>query len=160
MIFAFGTIHGGTADNIIPDEVTLSGSIRTATPEERTAAIEAFEKIVQGVTATAGGQYSLDIELQNPSIYNNPDMVVLLKSAGAKVLGVDKVHEYTQIRTGGDDAAYFQQKVPGVYWVLGVRNEEEGFDKPHHSPYFNFDDSLLALGAAVQAQAVTDFLNS
>ncbi|UCF98654.1 MAG: amidohydrolase [Spirochaetaceae bacterium] len=160
IIFAFGTIHGGTADNIIPDEVSLSGSIRTATPEERTAAIEAFEKIVQGITATAGGQYSLEIELQNPSIYNDPGLVALLKSAGAKVLGADKINEYTQIRTGGDDAAYFQQKVPGVYWVLGVRNEEKGYDKPHHSPYFDFDDSLLALGAAVQAQAVTDFLDT
>ena len=158
MIFAFGTIHGGTADNIVPDEVALTGSIRTATPQERQGAIEAFERIVTGIAQSAGGEYSLDIELQNPSIYNDPDMVTLLKKAGAKVMGEDKIFEYSQIRTGGDDAAYFQQKVPGVYWVLGVRNEAKGFDKPHHNPYFDFDDANLALGAAVQAQAVTDFL--
>ncbi|HEC61195.1 MAG TPA: amidohydrolase [bacterium] len=158
MIFAFGTIHGGTADNIVPDEVTLTGSIRTATPQELRESIEAFKRIVAGIAQSVGGEYSLDIELQNPSIYNDPDMVSLLKSAGAKVMGADKVFEYSQIRTGGDDAAFFQQKIPGVYWVLGVQNEAKGFDKPHHNAYFDFDDANLALGAAVQAQAVTDFL--
>ena len=75
-----------------------------------------------------------------------------------EVMDADKVFEYSQIRTGGDDAAFFQQKIPGVYWVLGVQNEAKGFDKPHHNAYFDFDDANLALGAAVQAQAVTDFL--
>jgi len=158
MVFAFGTIHGGTADNIIPDEVSLSGSIRTATPEDRQKAIEDFERIVRGVADTAGGAYQLDIEMQNPSIYNTPEMVDLLKSAGAKVAGAEKVHEFTQIMPGGDDAAYFHQKVPGVYWLLGARNEAKGFVQPGHSPYFDFDEDAMPLGAAVQAQAVTDFL--
>jgi amidohydrolase len=159
LVFGFGTVHGGTADNIIPDEVSLSGSIRTATPEGRQKAIEDFRRIVEGVCRTAGGSHRLDIEIQNPSIYNDPGLVELLKAAGAKVLGADRVHEYRQIMPGGDDAALFQQKVPGVYWLLGARNEAKGFDKPGHSPYFDFDEDVLPLGAAVHAQAVADFLN-
>jgi amidohydrolase len=158
-IFGFGTIEGGTADNIIPEQVSLSGSIRTATPEEREKAIQDFERIVRGITAAAGGGYQLDIEYANPSIYNDPTLVDLLKSSGAAVLGASNVHEYTTIMAGGDDAAYFQQQVPGVYWLLGTRNEEKGFDKPLHNPYFDFDEDVLALGAAIQAQAVTDFLS-
>ena len=158
MVFGFGTIHGGTADNIIPDEVALSGSIRTATPEARQKAVGDFERIVEGICRAAGGSYSLDIEIQNPSIYNDPQLVSLLKAAGAKVLGADKVHEFTQIMSGGDDAALFHQKVPGAYWLLGARNEAAGFDKPGHSPYFDFDETAMPYGAAVQAQAVTDFL--
>ena len=57
-----------------------------------------------------------------------------------------------------DDAALFHQKVPGVYWQLGARTEAKGFDKPGHSPYFDFDEDALPLGAAVHAQAVEDFL--
>ena len=160
MIFAFGTIQGGTADNIIPDQVTLSGSIRTATPEDLEQAIQDFERIVQGITTTAGGKYKLDLRSGNPSIYNDPALVELLKSSGAAVLGGDNVRELASIFPGGDDAAYFQQKVPGVYWFLGIENKEKGFDKPLHNPYFDFDEDVLALGAAVQAQAVTDFLLS
>jgi amidohydrolase len=158
IVFAFGTIHGGTADNIIPDEVVLSGSIRTATPEDREKAIEDFQRIVKGIADTAGGSHQLDIELQNPSMYNAPEMVDLLKSSAAKVIGEHKVNEFNQIMPGGDDAAYFQQKVPGVYWILGARNEDKGFVQPGHSPFFDFDEDALPIGAAVQAQAVTDFL--
>ena len=158
LVFGFGAVHGGTADNIIPDEVRLTGSIRAADPEARTQAIEGFRRIVEGVCRSAGGAHRLDIEIQNPSIYNDPDMVGLLKAAGAKVLGADNVREYQQILSGGDDAALFHQKVPGVYWLLGARNEAKGFDKPGHSPCFDFDEEALPLGAAVHAQAVEDFL--
>lgn len=159
-IFAFGTIQGGTADNIIPDQVVLTGSIRTPNPDDLERAIQDFERIVQGITTTAGGKYQLDLVPGNPSIYNDPAMVGLLKSAGASVLGAENVHEFAATQAGGDDAAFFQQRVPGVYWKLGTGNEEKGFDKPLHNPYFDFDEEVLALGAAVQAQAVTDFLLS
>jgi amidohydrolase len=159
-VFGIGSIHGGTADNIIPEQVTLSGTIRTATPEDRGKAIQDLERIVQGVATAAGGQYRLDVELQNPSIENDPGLVELLRSAGASIVGANNVHEFTVIRAGGDDAAYFQQRVPGAYWFLGTRSEEKGFDQPLHSPTFDFDEDVLAVGAAVQAQAVTDFLFS
>ena len=85
-------------------------------------------------------------------------MVEQLKASGAKVLGAQNVREYEQIMPGGDDAALFHQKVPGVYWQLGARNEAKGFDKPGHSPLFDFDEDALPLGAAVHAQAVEGFL--
>jgi amidohydrolase len=160
MIFGYGTIHGGSADNIVPDEVTLTGSIRTATPEDRESALADFERIVKGVVGSAGGSYTLKVEIQNPSIYNDPKLVPLVKRAGAGILGEDNVQEFSWIFPGGADAAFFQQKVPGLYWYLGTRNEQRGFDKPHHNPYFDFDERMLALGAAVQAQIITDFLNS
>ncbi len=159
-IFAFGTIQGGTANNVIPEQVTLSGTIRTATPEEREKAIQDFERIVRGIAMAAGGKYKLDIEMGYPSIYNNPALAEQIKSTGASILGAEKVHEFTTILAGGDDAAYFQQQVPGVYWRLGTGSKEKGFDKPLHNPHFDFDEEVLALGAAVQAQAVTDFLLS
>jgi len=160
MIFAFGTIQGGTAANIVPDQVTLSGSVRTATPEDLEKAIQDFERILQGITTTAGGTHKLDLVSGNPSIYNDLALVDLIKSSGAMVLGEDNVHELATVIPVGDDAACFQQRVPGVYWLLGTENKGKGFDKPLHSPYFDFDEDVLALGAAVHAQVATDFLLS
>jgi amidohydrolase len=91
---------------------------------------------------------------------NDPELVSLWRSAATKVVGAQRVIEHDGIMTGGDDAAYFQQRVPGVYWWLGIANAEKGFDQPLHSPHFDFDEELLALGAAVQAQAAVDFLES
>lgn len=158
MVFGFGTIAGGTKDNIIPDQVRLSGTIRTTSPDKRERAIEAFERIVQATVAAVGGGYELRIHDRTPSVYNDEALVGLLLSAGGTVLGKENVHALTVVFPAGDDAAYFHQRVPGVYWFLGIRNEGEGFDKPLHNPYFDFDEHVLALGAAVQAQVVRDYL--
>ena len=87
-------------------------------------------------------------------------IVPLVKKAGAKIPGERNVQEFSWIFPSGDDAAFFQQQVPSLYWYLGTRNKEKDFDKPHHKPYFDFDETILALGAAVQAQVVTDFLKT
>lgn len=160
MIFAFGKIHAGTANNIIPDHAVLSGTIRAATPDARQKGIDDFERMVDGITSAAGGSYSLEVQLCNPSIYNDPEMVSLLQKSAAKVMGEDAINELPHIMPGGDDAAFFQQKAPGAYWILGARNEAKGFDKPGHSPYYDFDEDALPVGAAVHAQAVTDYLGT
>ena len=58
----------------------------------------------------------------------------------------------------GEDVAYFHQRVPGVRWLLGVRNEELGFTHPLHSPLFDFNEAVMPLAAAIHAQAAADFL--
>jgi metal-dependent amidase/aminoacylase/carboxypeptidase family protein len=158
MIFDFCAVHGGTAGNIVPDEVNLKGGLRVSSPELLEEMIGRFEHMLQGIVENAGGTYSLDLQKGYPTIYNNPDLVKLWQSAAAKVVEEDNVVIHDRIVTGGDDAAYFQQKVPGVYWFLGVHNERAGYTEPLHSPYFDFNEEVLALGAAVQAQVVMKYL--
>lgn len=158
MIFDFCAVHGGTAGNIVPDEVNLKGGLRVSSPELLEEMIGRFEHMLQGIVENAGGTYSLDLQKGYPTIYNNPDLVKLWQSAAATVVEEDNVVIHDRIVTGGDDAAYFQQKVPGVYWFLGVHNERAGYTEPLHSPYFDFNEEVLALGAAVQAQVVMKYL--
>jgi amidohydrolase len=91
---------------------------------------------------------------------NDPGLGELWQIAAAKVVGADNVVEHDSIMTGGDDAAYYQQRVPGVYWWLGIRNEEKGFVQPLHSPNFNFNEEVLVIGAAVQVQVAFDYLKA
>jgi len=160
LIFEFVSIHGGTAGNIVPPEVILEGGIRVFSSELLERMMQPFEALIRGVVEPAGGSYHLEMEKGYPTIMNDPHLVSLLKKAAAKVVGEEQVIDYDKIMTAGDDAAYFQQRVPGVYWWLGIANAAEGFDQPLHSPHFNFAEELLAVGAAVQAQAVMDFLEA
>jgi len=160
LIFEFVSIHGGTAGNIVPPEVILEGGIRVSSSELLERMMQRFEALIRGVVEPAGGSYHLEMEKGYPTIMNDPHLVSLLKKAAAKVVGEEQVIDYDKIMTAGDDAAYFQQRVPGVYWWLGIANAAEGFDQPLHSPHFNFAEELLAVGAAVQAQAVMDFLEA
>jgi amidohydrolase len=158
LIFEFASIHGGTVGNIVPPEVVLKGGIRVSSPELLEQMIRRFDALIKGIVESAGGSYSLEMEKGYPTIINDPQLVSLWKEAAKKVVGEQRVVEYDRIMTGGDDAAYFQQRVPGVYWWLGISNEKEGYTQPLHSPHFDFSEEVLPIGAAVQAQAVADFL--
>jgi len=160
LIFEFASIHGGTVGNIVPPEVVLEGSIRVSSPEQLERMIQSFETLIRGVVEAAGGSYTLDTQKGYPTIMNDPQLVSLLMRAAKKVVGAQQVIEYDRIMTGGDDAAYFQQRVPGVYWWLGIANAEKGFNQPLHSPHFDFSEEVLAVGAAVQGQTVMDFLET
>jgi len=160
LIFEFASIHGGTVGNIVPPEVVLMGGIRVSSPELLEEMISRFDKLIRAVVETAGGNYTLELQSGYPTIMNDLELGKLWQNGAAKVVGEDKVVEYDRIMTGGDDAAYFQQRVPGIYWWLGIRNEEKGFVQPLHSPYFNFNEDVLAIGAAVQVQVVVDYLQA
>jgi amidohydrolase len=160
LIFEFASIHGGTVGNIVPPEVVLKGGIRVSSPELLERMVQRFESLVRAVVEPAGGSYQLEIEKGYPAIVNDPQLVCLFEKAAAKVIGGKRVIEYDRIMTGGDDAAYFQQQVPGVYWWLGIAGIAGADTEPLHSPHFDFDEEVLAVGAAVQAQAAVDFLGS
>jgi amidohydrolase len=158
LIHEFASIHGGTVGNIVPPEVVLKGAIRVSSPELLEQLTRRFETLIRGVVEPAGGSYKLELQKGYPTIVNEPQLVSLWKKAAGKVVGERRVIEYDKIMTGGDDAAFFQQRIPGVYWWLGIANAREGFTQPLHSPHFDFDEDVLAVGAAVQAQVVMDFL--
>jgi len=160
LIFEFASIHGGTVGNIVPPEVVLKGGIRVSSPELLEEMISRFDKLIRAVVETAGGNYTLELQSGHPTIMNDLELGKLWQNGAAKVVGEDKVVEHDRIITGGDDAAYFQQRVPGIYWWLGIRNEGKGFVQPLHSPYFNFNEDVLAIGATVQVQVVVDYLQA
>jgi metal-dependent amidase/aminoacylase/carboxypeptidase family protein len=59
---------------------------------------------------------------------------------------------------GGEDVSYFHQRVPGIQWYLGTANPEKGFTHPLHNSLFDFNEDVMALGAAAHVQAAIDFL--
>jgi amidohydrolase len=158
-VVGFGSVNGGKANNIIPDEVNLSGTLRTVRPEDRKKLAEQLEQVVEGVAQICGGEYALDVNMEYPAVRNYEEMVRGLKRAAEKVLNSGRIITQEQAIMGGEDVSYFFQKVPGVLWFLGTSNPDKGFIHPHHSPLFDFDENVMPLGAAIHAQSVMDFLS-
>lgn len=160
-ILGFASVNGGTADNIIPDMVTLTGSIRSLRPEARQELAGILEQTARGVAESIGGRCELELNLHYPSVYNHPVLVDLFKEAAAQAVGADRVVETLYPNMGGEDSSYFQQRVPGAYWWLGTNNAEAGYDHPLHSSLFDFDEkAVMPVGAAVHAQTAVDCLNA
>jgi amidohydrolase len=157
-IISFCTIHGGTAGNIIPDKVDLTGSIRTLKPEKRELLAAELHRIAQGVAAAAGGKCDFKLNMEYPSVFNHPELVEEFKQSALELLAAESVINLPFPSMTGEDVSYFHQHAPGVHWLLGIANPTLGFTHPLHSPLFDFSDETMSLGAALHARCAIDFL--
>lgn len=160
-ILAFGSIHGGGPNNVIPERVTLGGTVRGASPEALEHLKTLLTQTAESIAAMNGGDFELHIDTEYPSVYNDPSLVSGLLQIAGKVVGADRTVELHQPFPGGEDVAYFHREVPGVLAFLGVRNPVKGFIHPLHSPRFDLDDAaVLPLGAALHAAWAVSRLKS
>ena len=159
-ILSFCKVRGGTASNIIPEEVTLTGSIRALNPEKREELANALDQVARGVAQTSGGTCHLTVKREYPSVFNHPELAAEFKDSAAKIVPADRVIDMQAPSMTGEDVAYFHQKVPGAHWLLGTANPALGFTHPLHSPFFDFNEEAMALGAAIQACCAVDFLSN
>ena len=159
-ILSFCTLHGGTASNVVPEEVELTGTIRTVDPDKRKELAKALDQVAEGVSGMYGGRHHLTINMEYPSVFNHHEMCAEFRESAGRVLPADKIIDLPSPSMTGEDVAYFHQKVPGVHWLLGTENAAEGFTHPLHSPFFNFNEDVMSLGAAMHAVCTIDFLKN
>ena len=95
-----------------------------------------------------------------PSVFNHPELCAEFKDSACKILPADRVIDKPSPSMTGEDVAYFHQEVPGVHWLLGIANPALGFNHPLHSPSFDFNEEVMALGAAIQACCAVDFFGN
>ena len=157
-VITIGSIHGGTAQNIIPEEVTISGIIRTMSKEDRIFAKERLIEIVQGICKSSRATADINIEESYPNLYNNEDMVKLFKNGAEKILGKDNILVQKHPKMGVESFAYFANERPGVFYFLGSGNKEKNIIYPAHSSLFDIDEECLPLGVAMQCQMAVEYL--
>ncbi|WDV47230.1 amidohydrolase [Clostridiaceae bacterium M8S5] len=159
-VLSVTTFNAGTAHNVIADRVELGGTVRTLTNEMREQMPMWIEDILKGITVANGGTYEFEYIPYYPPVINNDEVLDIVKKAGEAILGEGKVVELIKPTMGGEDFSYFQQKVPGAFFVVGTYNEEKGIVNPLHNPKFNIDEDILHKASAVLAQSAILYLNS
>jgi amidohydrolase len=142
-VFTVGRIQGGVRGNIIPNEVMLSGTIRTFEDRVLRRITARADEILRGITSAWGADYSFDTSTL-PAVVNDPATAATVAAVASAMLGPERVHQART--TGGDDMAYFLQRAPGAYFMLGGGNRERGITWPHHHPKFDFDEACLPVG--------------
>jgi len=150
-------ISGGTAFNIIPDDVELWGTVRSLTPEVREKLRTRLEQVVKGVAESFGVDCRLDYEYGYPVLINDPEMSKLVAKACAEGIGSENV-VVVKPAMGGEDFAYYLEKVPGAFFRLGIRNEEKGIVHPYHSTLFDIDEEVLPLGVEMFVRIIDRYL--
>ena len=156
-VVTIGQFHAGTASNIIPQEATLEGTLRTLSPEVRTLAIRRIDEMIRSLDLTFGVTATLDFVEGYPIHVNHSELLDFMKTCAEEVLGNQAVH-LGRPRMGAEDFSYFCQKWPGVMLGLGCHDPAKGFEFPLHSPQFDMDERVLDLGVRLFGHALTRYL--
>ena len=156
-VVTIGTINGGHNFNIIADEVTLSGTARAYTEENRNFIKTRMTEIIDGVAKTFGAEISFDYEDGYPPTINHTDPTNKVLKAAERVVGEKAGMPYLSM--GGEDFSYYLQKIPGCFFFVGsAPNDQKLFETPHHCSHFTMDERALLVGPSIYLNLVDDLL--
>lgn len=159
-VLSITMINGGKVQNIIPDNVEMSGTCRVFSHSMRDFMEEGIERIVKGVCDAHGASYKFEYRRLHPPVINSSRIVDLIKDASEEIVGVDNLIIEDSPGMIGEDFSYFLEKVDGAYIKIGTYNKEKGFVHPLHSNKFNIDEDVIPNAIAVFSNIVNLYLNN
>jgi amidohydrolase len=143
-------IAGGTADNVIPNEVELRGTVRTFKPHVRERTVAAMTRIFDGVTAAHGASNEFECMTGYDPVINEPALAALVREAA----GAERIIDMEPLMAGDDFSAYLRV-APGCFFFVGA-GESSAF--PHHHPQFKIDERALPIGIETLTETALRFL--
>jgi len=146
LVISVTQFHGGDAFNVIPDRVTLGGTVRYFEPEVGADARRRMKEILDGVAAAYGVTATLDYSEGYPPTINHDDEAAFAQRVAAEVAGADLVLPEQPPVMGSEDFSFFLQVKPGAYAWIG-NGDGEGCHYLHN-PHYDFNDDILPLGAS------------
>ena len=159
-VLTIGSIHGGKANNVVPDSVVMEGTLRSLNADSRKKMQEAIDRIVEHCPAAMRGHGEVIWNYGMPPLVNDSDIMDGIRAAAEKTIGADHIREIPNPSLGSDDFSYmFPQFAPGVQFRLGSGNNTDPNTRHGlHSAKNVFDDNCLLAGVSVMVQYVRDFL--
>lgn len=147
-IIMFTKILSGIKPNIIPDEISLEGTMRylyiRGGKNNQEELEKKFERIVKAICRAYRADYELKFNIEDNVVINDSDITELVRSTAEKVLGSSK-RVIPYMCTASEDFSEFADRVPSVLYFVGAGSKEKEFHYPHHSPRFNIDEDACQL---------------
>ncbi len=156
VVVSFGTVKGGTIYNIIPSEVSLTGTVRTFDSSIQSLAEERLQEIIEETCKAFGATAEFEYEKGYPPLVNHEAMVDFVIEVAKKTLGEDRIQTIDPVM-GGEDFAYFLQKVPGAFLFFGMG---DGMEFPHHHPAFDLDEKALPQATLMMTSLALEYLST
>lgn len=152
-VVTIGSIQGGSAQNIIADRCKLAGTVRCFSEETRSVIRERIHTMTESIVKSYGAEANIQYMMGYPSLVNDESEFNRFYNNAAKEAGV--IPEVSPKIMPAEDFAYYLQKVPGCFVLVGAGNSEKGIIYPHHHPKFDIDEEAM-LNAAGLLIALTE----
>lgn len=150
-VVSVGHIHSGTASNVIPQRALLTGTLRATTPRTRALLRAEVQRLAESVATTHRLTATVTLPDGTPPVVNDPKVAAIARAAAASLVGERNVVPFGLTNMGGEDFAFYQERVPGCFLRIGAR-EPGGERTPAHSPRFTVAEGAIFVGAAVLAE--------
>jgi amidohydrolase len=157
-VLTFGTISGGTAFNIIADEVELRGTLRAYDADDREYLRRRVEEVAREVAQGMRAEVEYELTGGCSACVNEAAMAALVRRAAIATVGAAGVPGGDQRQAASDDMSFFLEAAPGCYFFVGASNAARGITAPHHSPRFAIDEDALGIGVETLARAALEYL--
>jgi amidohydrolase len=158
VVITVGKINAGVRENIIPEELTMAGTIRTLDAQMQKDVHEKMKLTVQKIAESFGATAEIAIDTKTLVTYNTPDLVKQMLPSLEKAAGKENTYE-TDWTTGAEDFSYYGTKAPAFFFNVGGMpvgmNPKD--TAPHHTPDFYIDDSRLDVGIKAFCHLVFDY---
>ncbi len=150
-------VHAGEAINVIPEKLTLSGTLRCLNNDTRKQCWKLIEEYVQSVPATYGVKGEIEWNYGYPVTCNHAVAAEKLRQAALNTTGIKKVHSQLPASMAAEDFSYFLESCPGAYFWLGADGCKPSASL--HNPHYDFNDELINLGIGIWVSLVEQNLN-
>jgi amidohydrolase len=158
-VITVSTIRGGEVHNVIPDLVTLTGTIRSFRQETKDLLLTRFQDVVTHTVAAYSCSAEVTLVEISPAVINDPEIAEIIRKAAAEEFP-EGIIDRDYRTMASEDMAFFMQQVPGCYIFVGSANPMRGLTARHHQPEFNFDEEALTRGSALLLAAVPKLLSA
>jgi len=152
IVFTIGSIHGGEAQNVIPESVEMRGTMRTLLPETRVLGKRRFFEVVEGIAEAMGVHAEIAWEEGYPVTANHPWATERFREIARGVLGDDRVREQPVPVMGGEDFSFYGLHVPACFFFVGMKRIGHDESPSVHTPRFDFNDAVIPDCVAVMSQ--------
>ncbi|MDX2100434.1 MAG: M20 family metallopeptidase [Leptolyngbyaceae cyanobacterium bins.59] len=156
VVLTIGKIIGGRAPNVIADQVTLQGTVRSLHPDTSDRLPEWIEQIVAGICQSYGAKYHLNYRRGVPSVQNDLTLTQLVEEAASETLGSNRVQILMEPSLGAEDFAVYLQHAPGTMFRLGVGYRDRP-NHPLHHPQFEVDETAIVTGVMTMAASIVKY---
>lgn len=158
-VLSITMINAGVVQNVIADNVEMSGTCRVFSHEMRNYMEKTIEQIVKGICEAHGADYEFEYRRLFPPVINNSKIVDLAKSASEEIIGSENIIIEEAPEMIGEDFSYFLQKVDGVYIKIGTYNKAKDLVNPLHTNKFNIDEDVIPDAISIFCNTAIKYLN-
>jgi len=158
VVITIGTLHGGSARNIIPQTVHFAGSFRLFREETRELIKKRIKEVAEGVATAMGCRADVKFGLGIGPVVNDVAVAGRAREVFAEFGDAVKVLE--QPWMASEDVGLFMQRNPSAYLLVGSANHQRELDYPHHHPRFDIDEDVLPLSVGMMSALIADYLGA